>query len=237
MPIKKDSNSENQQWKKWDLMAQKTGLHHTVYLANGDKYTGEWKNNLRHGKGTQYWQKTGAFYDGDWENDMRHGHGTFSLPFQNNKLQKVYEGGWSIDKKHGYGTYFYGPESYYEGEWYKGLRSGWGRMYYPDKTVYEGEWKNDMRNGMGMLRLANENRYEGEWKNDKKHGDGKFYHLDRGHLFIGTWVEGICKCGTMEDFNRENAVQQTRYLIPQLKLKNADDVLRKNKPTMAETSE
>lgn len=45
---------------------------------------------------------------------------------------------------------------------------------------------------------ADENRYEGEWKDDKKHGNGKYYHLDKGQVFIGTWVDDIAKCGVME---------------------------------------
>lgn len=37
-------------WKKWDHKAQKTGVHKTVYLVNGDEYTGEWKDNKRNGE-------------------------------------------------------------------------------------------------------------------------------------------------------------------------------------------
>ena len=63
---------------------------------------------------------------------------------------------------------------------------------------------------------ANENRYEGEWENDKKHGDGKFYHLDKGQVFVGTWLNDIAKCGVMEDFNRSTAVNATQYAIPEV---------------------
>jgi hypothetical protein len=32
-----------------DSLSLKNGAHATVRLASGEKYTGEWKNNTRHG--------------------------------------------------------------------------------------------------------------------------------------------------------------------------------------------
>lgn len=65
--------------------------------------------------------------------------------------------------------------------------------------------------------LVNENRYEGEWKDDQKHGSGKFYHYGKGQVFVGTWVNGVAKCGVMEDFNRETATQATQYQLPEVR--------------------
>lgn len=76
-----------------------------------------------------------------------------------------------------------------------------------------------------MLRLNNDNRYEGKWLDDKKHGEGKFYYLDSGQVLLGTWVDNICKCGLMKDFNRENAEGATRYPIPELKLESYEEVI------------
>lgn len=225
MPITKAPKLKQPLWKEWDFKAQKKGQHGTVYLVNGDHYTGEWKNNQKNGKGTQFWKKSGSYYDGDWKDNLRNGFGTYSKPFSRDGYRKVYAGGWKNDKKHGHGTTYYTPTEYYEGEWYQNTRSGWGRMYYDNGCVYEGEWFNDKRNGSGMLRLENENRYEGEWEDDKKHGEGKFYHLDKGQVFIGTWVTDIAKCGIMEDFNRETAVDGTQYPIPELKLLEPKKVL------------
>ena len=118
-------------WKEWDYKANKKGVRHTVYSVNGDQYTGEWLNNLKHGKGTYTWKQDSAVYDGDWANGKRNGFGTYSLP-KGAGYRKVYAGGWKNDKRHGYGTNFYTEDEYYEGEWYGGKRSGWGRMYYSD---------------------------------------------------------------------------------------------------------
>ena len=43
------SEHRNTSWKSRDKLSQKNGPHATVYLINGDKYMGEWKDNLRDG--------------------------------------------------------------------------------------------------------------------------------------------------------------------------------------------
>merc|ERR1711893_333701 len=116
-------------------------------------------------------------------------------------------------------------EEYYEGEWYADKRSGWGRMYYADGSTYEGEWYDDQRSGQGMLRLPGENRYDGSWKNGKKNGPGKFYYLDKGQVYEGTWLDDVAKCGEMKDFGREEAPDATPYPIPQVELANPSQVL------------
>ena len=40
----------HQLWKKNDYRAQKKGIRNTIYSINGDEYTGEWLNNMKHGK-------------------------------------------------------------------------------------------------------------------------------------------------------------------------------------------
>ncbi|MBN3316699.1 MORN3 protein, partial [Atractosteus spatula] len=216
--------------KEWDEKAQKCGLRHSVYSVNGDQYTGEWLDNMKHGKGTQVWKKTGAIYDGDWKRGKRSGHGTLSVPHPGTgEYVKVYSGSWKNDKKEasysacvlqGFGTYFYNDSSCYEGEWLRDQRSGWGRMYYANGDIYEGEWLEDQHDGQGMLRLANENRYEGSWKTGKKHGPGKFFYLDKGQLYEGVWVEDVAKCGTVVDFGREGAPAPTVYPIPEVGIAN-----------------
>ena len=114
----------------------------------------------------------------------------------------------------GYGTNYYDEAEYYEGEWFADKRSGWGRMYYADGSIYEGEWYNDQRNGKGVLSIPNGNRYEGMWEGDKKNGPGKFLFLDKGQVYTGNWKDGVAKCGTLENFDRENAPNPSTYPMP-----------------------
>jgi len=38
------------------------------FFSDGDKYEGEWNNDLREGKGTML-KADGTKYEGDWKND------------------------------------------------------------------------------------------------------------------------------------------------------------------------
>ena len=60
----------------------------TIEYLNGDRYEGEIKNGLKHGKGKYYWA-IGASYDGNWENDKFSGYGTYCFANQN-VAQSVY---------------------------------------------------------------------------------------------------------------------------------------------------
>ncbi|OCU02063.1 MORN repeat-containing protein 3-like [Xenopus laevis] len=227
MPLVKAPKKLEPMWKEWDAKAQKAGLRHSVYSVNGDEYTGEWLNNLRHGKGTYMCKIRKSIYEGDWKCGKRSGFGTYSvLDTNTEEYIKVYSGHWDNDKKHGYGTHFYSAKEYYEGEWKCGKRCGWGRMYFGNGDIYEGEWLEDKQSGQGMLCLANENRYEGSWKDGKKHGLGKFYYLDKGQLYEGAWIEDIPKCGTMVDFGRTEAPYPTKYPLPEVKVADPGGVLK-----------
>ena len=43
---------------------------------NGDKYIGEWKNDLKDGKGIYYYNN-GDKYDGEYKTDLKDGKGIF----------------------------------------------------------------------------------------------------------------------------------------------------------------
>jgi len=232
MPLRKPPPPAEQRWKQAERKGKRTGLLKTVYATNGEKYTGEWAQDCRHGKGTCV-SKNGVIYDGDWASGVRHGFGVRSMPREGTNC-KEYSGGWINNKKEGYGANFYSSGNRYEGEWYEGERSGWGRMSYTDGSVYEGEWLNDKRNGLGLHILEDGNRYEGNWYNDLKHGDGKFFYLNKGQLYAGTWVEGTPKCGELVDLQRQNADDPTQFPIPELKLADPQQVLAEAKVTIFE---
>ncbi|XP_034566206.1 MORN repeat-containing protein 3 [Notolabrus celidotus] len=215
-----------------DIKSQKCGLRHTVFSANGNEYTGEWKDNKKHGEGAQIWKQSGAIYDGDWKFGKRDGYGTFSvlLPERKEYLRK-YFGEWKNGKKHGYGTYVYNNSAVYVGEWSEDQRSGWGSMYYENGEIYEGEWMKDKNHGHGIIQFVNGNWHEGTWKDGKKNGTGKLYYCDRGQLYDGFWVDGVAKCGTLSDFGRNEAPTPTKYPIPQVQLADMQLVIREAQST------
>lgn len=71
----------------------------TFTLDNGATYTGQMKNNLREGRGTQIWLDNSK-YEGEWKNDRACGKGKLI-----HADGDVYEGDWYDDKANGYGIY------------------------------------------------------------------------------------------------------------------------------------
>ena len=45
----------------------------------GERYEGDWKDGIRHGKGRRYYSD-GSIYDGGWDRDKKHGKAQKLLP-------------------------------------------------------------------------------------------------------------------------------------------------------------
>ncbi|KAJ3250496.1 hypothetical protein HK103_003475 [Boothiomyces macroporosus] len=249
--IKTAKHAEGQKasiWKAKDKLSQKNGTHSTIYLINGDRYMGEWKDNLRHGKGTHFYKSSGFQYMGEWQFDKRHGYGILSVPEdlvekkgqstkssmlaasdkplkEDTKLRKVYTGLWQDDTRHGTGTYFYADGSVYQGMWCSDMRQGWGRMDYKDGSIYEGEWHHEMRHGQGILLLPNGDRYEGMWFDDEKEGPGKFVYLKKRQVYKGEWSKGQPRCGTIQNLPSHGEYHGPKYQMPVLELQDPNKIL------------
>ena len=80
----------------------------TYFYSTGDKsgskFTGEWKNGKRDGKGIML-NKDGSFFEGEYKNDMKHGEGAFypdvNAYHEGKKGILQYVGNWKNDKRHG----------------------------------------------------------------------------------------------------------------------------------------
>mmetsp|Transcript_40501 Transcript_40501/g.41331 ORF Transcript_40501/g.41331 Transcript_40501/m.41331 type:complete len:231 (+) Transcript_40501:30-722(+) len=72
----------------------------TFHYSNGDKYIGEMKNGLRHGKGSMIFSEDESSYDGEWVLDHMTGFGV-----RNWGDGIVYEGEWKDNMMHGHGHY------------------------------------------------------------------------------------------------------------------------------------
>ena len=49
MPFHSAYKKREPLWKEWDRLAQKEGLRAPITAVNGDRYTGEWKDNKKNG--------------------------------------------------------------------------------------------------------------------------------------------------------------------------------------------
>lgn len=110
------------------------------FFADGAKYTGSFKNNVKSGTGQLANYNTR--YEGDFLNDMKNGSGKL---YQNGVL--VYEGQFKDDKKNGQGiSYLYAGSKEYEGGFKDDQRHGYGVLYdYWGNILYQGQFKEGQR--------------------------------------------------------------------------------------------
>ena len=81
---------------------------------NGDKYIGEFKNSLPHGRGA-YYNKNGSTYKGPFTEGKRQGYGTFTWT-----NGEKYIGEYFNNNRHGEGIYIFADGIQQKGKWLEG---------------------------------------------------------------------------------------------------------------------
>ena len=130
----------------------------TMVYSTGHKFTGGFKDGMRHGEGVMLmpgkrklvgvWQDNeitegtitypdGRSYTGQWKFRERSGQGTLTWPDG-----RKYTGEFRHDQRHGKGTMIFPDGRKYVGDFQSGERTGQGTMTYPDGTKRVGEFKN-----------------------------------------------------------------------------------------------
>ncbi|KND04473.1 uncharacterized protein SPPG_00200 [Spizellomyces punctatus DAOM BR117] len=187
-------------WRQKEVAALRNGIRATVYMTNGDRYVGEWKDGLKEGNGTYCYASTGAVYEGEWARDLRNGFGTYSVPALPQPVQgktkkpllpslptlKTPPRAQSTPGSHT------GPlRKVYAGSWLDDLRHGRGTCFYEDGSVYDGMWEEDVREGWGRMTYKSSGSvYEGEWHEGMRHGQGVLV-LANGDRYEGTFLNDM----------------------------------------------
>jgi len=97
--------------------------------GDGDKYIGEFKDDLFGGRGTVFYSD-GRKYEGEFKNNMLHGKGIFTF-VDGSKFVGEYVRG----IREGQGAYFYPTGNIWLGEWSGGKPHGRFIKYKADKTI------------------------------------------------------------------------------------------------------
>ena len=109
----------------------------TYNYPDGEQYSGEFKDDKRHGQGT-YTSANGSQYIGESKDNKFHGQGTFTTA-----KGDQYIGEFKDDKMHGQGTYTSIDGSQYIGEFKDDKKHGLGTYTYSDGTSETGIWRNN----------------------------------------------------------------------------------------------
>ena len=123
----------------------------TYNFANGDKYVGEWKDNIPSGQGTGTYAN-GHKYVGEFKDNKRNGQGTFT--FANGEK---YVGEFKDDNRHGQGTYTFADGDQYVGAYKDGKWHGRGTYTFANGRRDDGYYMNneyipDICEAMGLVK-------------------------------------------------------------------------------------
>ena len=171
-------------------------------------YTGEWREDKRHGIGTMVWGN-GTRYTGMFYQDRRH-NVTGVLAFSNGD---VYEGGFVNDIMEGKCVILkakggikisgvmmagvlandkagieFGDGRVYEGEIAREAPHGVGILRFPNGNVYEGNMNCGEIEGFGRMVYSNGEVYEGYWEHNARNGKGWIYPNDNKEKWEGEWA-------------------------------------------------
>ena len=109
-------------------------------VEDGQFYSGEFKNDLPHGKGINIWPN-GNVYEGECENGKRNGMGVYF----NIRKKWRYEGQYKDGKRHGSGIWHQEDGTFYIGGFENDDFHGFGTLLSADglKVIKFGLWEND----------------------------------------------------------------------------------------------
>ncbi len=156
----------------------------TYVYPSGAKYTGQFVQSQIQGVGT-LWMKNGDIYSGQWQKNYREGQGKMDFAngdlyigaFFHSKIEGLgimkfaqggsYKGEWKNNHPHGKGIYIYANGEKYEGLLYGGKRQGFGKFFYADQSIYDGQWTDNQRDGQGLLTYFDGKKISGRWAIDQ----------------------------------------------------------------------
>ena len=183
------------------------------WTAGDWRYSGQWVEGLKHGKGTLVMLGAGEeTYEGTWENDAM--QGSFLVTWPNGDSQeRCYDCGDWNDAANSC-SWKYADGSIYSGQHHNGVKNGRGTMVFARTgdtytgdwvankmdgvgeylffagpcagDVYQGKFVDNRRQGFGSMRYSNGELYEGEWRDNKRNGQGKLTYQN-GDIVHGQW--------------------------------------------------
>jgi len=93
-----------------------------IWKEAGEKYIGQWEDNIQNGIGMHIWYETSN---------------------QSKYLRNRYIGCWKNGCREGYGVFFYSTGAKYEGYWVKDSKCGHGQYTFINGTMYTGKFLNN----------------------------------------------------------------------------------------------
>ena len=173
-----------------------------IYYKSGNYYNGEWKNGLKHGKGTLYYNDSNILYKGDFIEDKFEVYGEYHYnksehyvnQFKSGIMEekgKLYDGDFIYHESKGNQLNIYKYGNYYLGEWKNGKKHGRGKIYSENnKVLFDGYFIDDKYFGNKIFTYQKGEFYIGGWKN-KKRDKGILYYENGNIKYEGDFVDDL----------------------------------------------
>ena len=187
--------------------------------SSGEEYVGQWKNNVRHGRGQQVFVSSStsgslsspteeqSVYVGSWQDDVMHGRGSLYIESRQVKLTTMFARGKANTEIKGKGRL----ENYVEQSVYAGdlssltILNGIGQLVYCDGSSYQGTFVNGQPEGLGRKIESDGSVHIGYYLRGMRWGKGMSVSAE-GVVERGSWQQDK-KEGM---FTREKAGQMIR---------------------------
>lgn len=160
------------------------GFGRMQYNIGGTVYEGEWSLGHWHGNGKVV-DKHGNKYVGQFLNDLKHGQGR-EVYADGRIFEGQFADGEAVD-----GTMIFPNSSKYIGQLRNGERNGYGVYYFEDGSIYQGFSKGNQFEGKGKVTWPDGGWYEGDWMNGTMEGYGKEIRPDGSLRHDGKWNNGV----------------------------------------------
>lgn len=207
-----------------------------ILYPNGDIYCGKHKGGIKNGDGNYIYKSSNIKYTGEWKDDKKHGKGEMTFPMTkgrgeiNARLSGMFDhdellAGEYMDslgnvfKSRKYDLkdvkriqefitrhFRHQHNAFEHGSFKNGRLHGWGEVEYRGGDCYRGMFKDGKRSGYGIMSINQYNnvinqyvpaRFEGEWKFNKRNGYGEMEWPDKSK-FSGQWSNDCRVQGKLE---------------------------------------
>ena len=172
----------------------------SLYDYDDNLYKGPMLLGKKNGTGEFHYKLEKMIYSGEFKDDLREGKGKLSSI----DGTYVYVGGWQDNKMQGAGVLNSSKLGRYIGNFFKDHFEGKGNLVDLDNNIYEGMFHKGQKKGKGELKLNNGNIYIGDFKNDKYNGkgilkDSKGNILQEGEFKNGILIKSKKLCSFKDD--------------------------------------
>ena len=116
-------------------------------------YEGEFHKDLKSGNGVCFFKLLGEKYKGEFDNNLINGKGFYEW-----KNGNSFEGSFINGKMNGIGLFLWKDGSRYYGNYKNNIKEGKGKFTWPNGKCFEGNFVNGKPNGRGILTVFDENK-------------------------------------------------------------------------------